>query len=234
MKAERRHELKENDLAHALGVAREYLDDHGARIGMYVLVAGIVFAAVAFGVRSRSASIEDVWRRKGQLNFTNAEVGRQSLVALASMTKDVSDETFIFSSLADQAMQALRLAREVPVPPDRELNTKAESALRQLLERFPDNPLAVGLAHSGLVTVEQNYFVLDGDLVHKERAAEHLAAIVENPALNGLPFKRIALERREALDEIFVTVSFEHPSLPPEAAGDSADAVAPADPVDTP
>ena len=39
MKAERRHELKENDLAHALAVAREYLDDHGARIGMYVLVA---------------------------------------------------------------------------------------------------------------------------------------------------------------------------------------------------
>ncbi len=234
MKAERRHELKENDLAHALAVARKYLDDHGARIGMYVLVAGIVFAAVAFGVRSRSASIEDVWRRKGQLNFTNVEVGRESLVALASMTEDVSDETFIFSSLADQAMQALRLAREVPLPPDRELNAKAESALRQLLERFPDNPLAVGLAHSGLVTVEQNYFVLDGDLAHKERVAEHLAAIVENPALNGLPFKRIALERREALDETFVNVSFEHPSLPPEAAGDSAKAVAPPDPVDKP
>ncbi len=234
MKAERRHELKENDLAHALAVAREYLDDHGARIGMYVLVAGIVFAAVAFGVRSRSASIEDVWRRKGQLNFTNPEVGRQSLVALASMTEDVSDETFIFSSLADQAMQALRLARDVPLPPDRGLNAKAESALRQLLERFPDNPLAVGLAHSGLVTVEQNYFVLDGDLVHKERVAEHLAAIVENPALNGLPFKRIALERREALDETFLNVSFEHPPLPPEAAGDSEKAVAPSDPADNP
>ncbi len=99
MKAERRHELKESDLAHALTVARNYLDENGRQIGIAAIVVVAVILAGALWVRSRAAAIEDVWRRKAQLSFENKEVGSESLDALATMTQEVSDERFVFVSL---------------------------------------------------------------------------------------------------------------------------------------
>lgn len=211
MKAQRRHELKENDLAHAIEVARKYLDENGKSIGIVVIVVVVVAAAITFGVRSRAAAIEDVWRRRGQLSFENPEIGRESLESLETMTLGVSDDRFVLTSLLEQGQHALRLAQEVAVPPDREMNDRARKVYEELLERFKDNPLAVGAAHIGLATVEQNEFMLDDELVHKERADAHLAAVIDDPALNGMPFKQMALDRRKALDDTFTRVVFEYP-----------------------
>ncbi len=242
MKAERRHELKENELAHAFSVAGAYLDENGKQIGLVVVIVGAVIAAVAFGVRSRAAAIEDVWRRKAQLQFEDLEVGRESLSELALMIQDVSDEHFVFAGLLQQGQQALRLAQQVPDPPDGELNQQAREAFEQLVERYADNPLAIGIAYTGLATVEENEFVLDGDLVHKEKAEGYLLKIIETEALNAFPFKRMAMDRRKALDDTFTMVEFEYPTLPEEpptpapgsAAGidESTEATDKADPAD--
>lgn len=242
MKAERRHELKENELAHAFSVAQTYLDENGKQVGIVVIIVGAVIAAVAFGVRSRAAAIEDVWRRKAQLQFEDLEVGRESLSTLASMLQDVTDERFVFAGLIQQGQQALRLAQQVPDPPDGELNQLAREAFEQLLGRFADNPLAIGIAHTGLATVEENEFVLDGDLAHKEKADAYLLEIIETEALNAFPFMRIAMDRRKALDETFTEMEFEHTTLPEEpptpspgsdpVIDESAGAVDQADPAD--
>lgn len=254
MKAQRRHDLKENDLMHALSVARKYLDEHGTRIGVAVIVVVAIVLGVLFGIQSRTTALESIWRRKSELSFEDLETGKQSLEALAAMTRDASDEQFVLVSLMDQGTQALRLARDVAFPPDRELNNTAGQAFEQMLARFPGNPLAVGLAHSGLATVEENAFALDLDPAHKNRAEAHLVAIIDDPALNGLPFKRIAMDRRKALDTTFTDVMFDQspreeeaiqPSmlepiriepmqLAPVGPTDSADEefVDPADPVD--
>jgi hypothetical protein len=228
MKAERRHELKENDLSHAISVARRYVEDNGKQVTIGVIVVVAVIAAVGFGVRSRTAGIEDVWRRKAQLSFDDPQVGRDSLAALAAMRDDVADERFALASLVEQGQYALRLAQQVPDPPDRELNDQARKAFDELLRRFPENPLALGIAHSGLATVEENEFVIDGDLAHKEWAGEHLAAIIKEPALNGMPFQRIARDRRKALDETFTVVEFDYPEPedapePTAESGNNAD-----------
>jgi len=194
-----------------------------------------VVVAVTLVVRSRAAALEDVWRRRAQLSFEDPEIGRESLESLATITRGVSDESFVFSSLVDQGRQALRLAQDVPVPPDRDLNEKAQEAFEQLLEQFGDNPLAVGIARTGLATVEENKFVLDGDRVHKERADGHLAAIIDNPAMSGMPFMRMALDRRQSLDAVFTRVVFEYPipeESQEEAAGDETAAVDNAEPID--
>jgi hypothetical protein len=223
MKSERRHELKENELAHAFSVARAYLDENGKQVGIVVVIVGAVVAAVAFGVRSRAAAIEDVWRRKAQLQFEDLEVGRESLSTLASMLQDVTDERFVFSGLVEQGQQAMRLAQQVPDPPDGELTQKAREAFEQLLGRFADNPLAVGIAYTGLATVEENEFTLDGDLVHKEKADAYLLKIIETEALNAFPFMRLAMDRRKALGETFTRVEFEYPTLPEEPPAPSPD-----------
>jgi hypothetical protein len=215
MRADRRHELKENDLLLALRSARDYLDVHGKQIGLICLAIVVLVGAVSFGLRSRATAMEDVWRRRNQLNFETIDVGKKSLETLESITRDVPNENFVLTSLMDQGRQALRLAQQALVPPDRELNEKARQAFEQLQSRFVGNPLAVGVALSGLATVEENEFVLDGNLSHKEKAREHLNAIVGNPQLNALPFQQLALDRLKSLDATFTKVTVAPPPPPP-------------------
>lgn len=220
MKTVRRHELKESDLAQVLETGRQYLKDHGGRIGLLVLVAVVAIALVTLSRRSRAADIEDKWRVRDALSFSDLETGKESLEELAAITNDATDESFVLASMLDQGLQAIRLARKGDDPPNDELNEIARQAFRRLLERFPDNPLVVGIAYCGLATVEENSFVLDGDPSHKERSREHLRAILDNPALALMPFTRMALERLDTLDVTFSAVTFEPPlELPGEADG---------------
>jgi hypothetical protein len=227
MKAERRHELKENDLLQALNNARKYLDERGRPLGIALIVAVIVLGAVTFSMRSRAAAVEDVWRRRAQLSFEGVEVGRESLDALARMTDSVSDKRFILSSLMEQGQQALRLSSKVLAPPDPDLNERAGAAFRQLLERFPNNPLAVGVARLGLATVQENEFAIDGDFSHKTLADEQLGRIIDDPAMAAMPFMRLAMDRRERLDEIFTRLRFAEPEF--EEPADTEPDVEPVD-----
>jgi len=216
MKAERRHELKENELAHAVETAKGYLREHGAKVGLLIVAVIAVFSVTTIAVRSRAATVEEAWRRKSTLDFTGPDVGKQALAALGTMARETTDNSFVLAALMDQGSNALRLAREVELPPDLELTGKAEDAFEQLLARFPQSPLAFGVAHSGLATVAENLFVIDADRAHKEEARTHLTAIVDNPGMRGLPFYRMAMDRLESLDSVFTVVRFA-PALVVEA-----------------
>lgn len=232
MKAERRHELRENDLAAALEASREYLQKNGTRIAVAAIIVVVVVTAVSFTVRSRAAALEDIWRRKAQLTFDDPQTAKTSLKALASMTAGADDTHFVFTSLVDQARTALNMSQQVPLPPDRELNEAARGALNELLRRFPDHPIALGIGHNGLATVAANDFVLDGDLAHRTEAETHLKAILDNARLDGLPFKQAAAARVAALDQTFTRVVFEYPP-PEEPAVDEAAAPETDEQVDT-
>lgn len=208
MKAERRHELKESDLIHYMGSARAFFQENARRIGTGVIVAAVVVSGGIFMVRSRSAALEDVWRRKAMLTFQSLEEGKKALDSLAAMSHDTSDARFLMASLAEQGTQALRLAQETPKPPDRELTRKAREAFEQLLSRFPDNPIVLGMSHCGLATVEENEFLLDSNPSHKDRARQHLSVVIDTASLNGLPFQRLALDRRNAQDSVFQAFKF--------------------------
>ena len=216
MKASRRHELRDNDLQHVLETARSYMDENGRQVTIGLLIVGAVIAAAVFGVRSRSSAREDIWRRRALLSFDGPQVGRESLEALAAITKDVTDERFVRSSLIEQGHQGLRLATLVDAPPDYDLTIRAQRAFKELLTRFADEPLAKGIGLSGLATVEENLFILDRDLAHRERTIEHLNAIIDDDGLNGMPFKRMAMDRLKVIDETFTRVEFVYPE--PETA----------------
>jgi len=230
MKSERRHELKENDLEHYLSVGRKYLDENGKTIGFAVIVIAAAVTAVAMTVRSRAAAMEDTWRARQKLQFADVVTGKEDLKALTTLTSESPNEQFVFKGLIDRGAQALRLSREAPVSPDPELNAMAKEAFDELLARFGDKPLAVGIAHSGLATVAENEFVLDKDMKHRAEAEKQLTAIIENSALNGMPFQRIALERRNTLDKVFAVVEFKYeiPEVDTTAGGE----VLPADAAD--
>lgn len=215
MKAERRHELKENDLAHALSVARNYIDQNGGRIGIFILIFFGAIIVVSLTVRSRAAAIEDVWRRRSQLKFEDVATGKQALQSLNTMILDISDERFIMDSLIEISRQALRLAKEVPDSPDRELTEIAQNSLFELQKKYPDNAMALGVALNGLASVEQNLFLIDYSSSHKNAARNYLQKILDTKILHSTPFQRIAADRLAAIDSVFIEVTLDYPP-PPE------------------
>ncbi len=222
MKATRRHELKENDLAHAIEVARGYLAEHGTRVGILVLCAIVAITVVSITVRTRAGNAERVWVEKSRLLFDDADGGKESIDKLRVLTTETTDDGFVLTSLIEQGRQALRLAQQVEVPPDPDLNNRARDAFNTLLERFPDNALALGVAHSGLATVAENDFAEDSDRAHQDQARRHLQAIIDDPAFNTMPFHRLASDRLAQLDGIFTIVRFASPAEPEEAEADPA------------
>lgn len=210
MKAQRRHELKENDLSHAMTVARNYLDENGKSLFTTLLIVAVVAAGLGVMVQSRNTARDDRWRRRSELTFTDPQVGRESLTTLATLTQDADDD-FVLSSLIEQGQQALRLTVQVDVPPDRQLNETARTAFERLLREYPDNKLAFGIAHLGLATVAENEFSLDGNIAHRDDALSHLSAVVDSPEMDPFPFKGLAVDRRKALDATFTQITLAKP-----------------------
>lgn len=217
MDSERRHQLRENDLAHGLTVTRDYFEQHSKQITFVALTVLVLFAVGSFVVRSRSEARSDEWRQKNELKFDDPKDGLRSIDQLLSIVKSSSDSRLVLDGLIEAGRQSLKLAQEAPFPPDRELNERARQAFDELLKHFPREPMPTGVALSGLATVEENSFVLDHNLAHKEKAREYLTRLSSDSTFSGLPFQRIALDRLKTLDSIFVVTEFAPPPPPPPA-----------------
>lgn len=234
MDAERRHQLRENDLAHGLTVTRDFLEQHSKQITIVAVSALALFAIGSFVVRSRAESHRDLWREKQELGFADPQMGLQSVDRLLNLVNETSDRRFVMDALSEAGRQALRLAQESPFPPDAKLNERARTAFEQLMRRFPREPLAMGVALAGLATVEENEFVLDHNPAHKERAKEYLTRLSSDSQFTGLPFQRIAMDRLKKLDTVFQVAEFAPPPPPEpvEVEGEGIDV--PGEPVEAP
>lgn len=216
MDSERRHQLRENDLAHGLGVTRDFFEQHSKQITVVALTALVLFAIGSFVVRSRATAHEDVWRQKNELKFDDQKEGLRSVDQLLTIVNDSSDRRFVLDGLVEAGRQSLKLSKDAPFPPDREFNGRARRAFEELLKRFSREPMPTGIALAGLATVEENDYVLDHNLAHKEKAREYLTRLSTDSMFNGLPFQRMALDRLKTLDSIFVVTEFAPaPPAPP-------------------
>lgn len=234
MKSERRHELRENDLAHALTVTRDFFEQHSKQITMVAVGALALFAISTFVMRSRDESRDDIWRQKNALNFEGTQEGPKAVDQLLSLVEKTSDTRFAMDGLVEAGRQALRLSREAPFPPDRELNNKARRAFEALLARFPRQALPAGVALAGLATVEENEFVLDHNPAHKDKAKELLTRLSSDPLFQGMPYQRIALDRLKSLDSVFQVTEFMPPAPPPPPEPAAVEPEVQVDPVDQP
>jgi hypothetical protein len=221
MKAQRRHELRENDLVHYLKETKNYLDEHGSKIVVGIIVVAVVVSVGLWVVRSRSRALGEAYISMSALTFPDLDQGKQSLESLTTLTSTTSDHQFLLSALIEQGRAALDLASKGKPAPDREMNEKAKEAFDRLLREFKEDPIAVGVAHLGLATAAGNDFVLDGNPAHKETARRHLEQVRDSQLLTGLPFQTFALARLNNLSETFRTVEFAPPLPKPEAEGEA-------------
>ena len=223
MKAERRHELKENDLIHFLTTTMEAAKQRSQTIGVIVVAIAAVAVVGTWTISSRSRAKVDDWSSKAALTYPNPQDGLLGLESLVSLRRGSSDETFVLDCLVDQGAIALDLAGRASPAPDPKLNAMAKDAFDELLSRFGEQFIAAGVGHSGLATVAENDFAIDQNPAHKETARRHLKNITENAAMfSGTPFMDNALARLNDLDHVFTPVIFAPPA--PPIAEEDADA----------
>ena len=76
MKAQRRHELRENDLVHYLRQGRDYLKEHGSKLAVALVVVIVVVSASLWVVRSRTQAVNQAWISRSALTFADhADLG---------------------------------------------------------------------------------------------------------------------------------------------------------------
>jgi hypothetical protein len=224
MKADRRHELRENELAAALLQARDFVGQNARTITL--ALGGVILVAIlaSFGMRSRAAQREDQWRRLSQLDFNIPEKAREALPTLRSLAFDAGDDKFRMIALVELGRQAMKMSQQSDAPPNIEMLNLARSAYEQLVERFRSSPLAVATGHLGLATVAEDMYLLTREERYKSEVRRHLSAVVEDDRLATLPLYQVAVDRRNALEATLSIVAFavppvEAPPVPPVLPG---------------
>jgi hypothetical protein len=224
MKAERRQELRTNELAQMLEQARQVMRTWGSYIVGGVVVVVLVIAFVAYRAAAADQALSDAWQNlremQGKYFFTqtsekrtDAEIatGFEGLqrVADAAKTPDLA-----FEALANQAQIAMQLSGMTPGGVDANYLDRAEQAYNALKIRMPDNPLAVALALDGAARIEADRFVLDADPAHKDKARRFLEQLRDDPRFAHTPFQTAALAHLNRLDDMFREVKLAPAPVP--------------------
>lgn len=137
---------------------------------------------------------------------TDAEIN-MGFERLQELADEAKDDNLVFEVLATEAVIAARLSMLSEEGADPVYLDKAEQAYSALKERLPGNSLAVGTALHGLVGVESDRFVLDGDSSHKEKVRKLLEQLRDDARFANTPFQRSALDRLNRLDDVFCKVT---------------------------
>ncbi len=249
MKATRRHELKSNELAQFLEDARDFFSKYGNYfVGGLVVIALIVLGYV-YMTRSAEQALADATREMRSLPFATDDEVRDSVGKLIRVASENEDQVFIPETLRRRASMAMNRAQAADDgTPSAEFLEMARAAYQEVIERYPGRSLDVAAALIGLATIEEDFFILDDDLAHKDACRGFLEQIRDNAELNGTPFQTVALERLNALDRTFVQVVMVdappvavtlpggteglsvNPGTLPTAGGDTAGITTPANP----
>lgn len=211
MKAERRHELHENELAQALEKAKAYLDAHGKRLALIVGGALVLVIVVSTIMRSASESRSRDWARYSDLVSGASKTELPQVVTdLQALADATHDPALALSALGRSGELALTLTLDAANNDDaRKYTDQAELAFKQLQARFSQYPLARGVALCGLATVAENRFALTGDASLKDVARGHLERVSSDAELNATPMQSQAISRLALLDEIFKPAHFD-------------------------
>lgn len=220
MKAERRHELHENELAQALARVRVYVETHGKRLLLIVAGAVALIVIISMVIRSSAESRARDWAKYSDLLSGATETDmEQVLSGLLDLAETTADQALAVCCLGRSGELALSLAVSAENDEDaRKYTDQAERAFKQILNRFSRYPMARGVALCGLATVAENRFALTGDASLKNSARENLERVSNDPELNATPMQSQAITRLAMLDELFRPTLFA-PAPPDEPVG---------------
>ncbi|MCP4251042.1 MAG: hypothetical protein GY778_28730 [bacterium] len=230
MKATRRQELKSNELAQTLDDIRAFLRRYGNYLGIGGAVVLALLAVWFFQSRSAGAARTAALQQMTRLPFTTDEEVRSSIKTLQTLATETTDAPFVIQTLRWRALMAVSRAQAAPDgTPAPEFLDLAEEAYQEILDGYPERHLDVAQALCGLATIEEDRFVLDGDLSHRDQAQAYLERLRDGAEYAGLPMVSVALDRLNASEETFTTIV-----LAPAPVTAAPDSQAPVGPVPLP
>lgn len=214
MKADERHQLKQNELAEALGKLRDW----NSPSTRYTVLGVVVLLALFGGYKGwrymQRHTLEQAWQRLTEIESAMRDPdptkAAGALDNLRTLIRDASNP-------AVAATARLELARarydEGLEKPEQRQAAFAEAA--DLLKQVADNrdsPAELAAAATfGLATTYES-------LRQLARAGELYDSLVKNPRFKGSPFLLLAMDRQKKLDELATPVEFtpgDPPAPPP-------------------
>lgn len=213
MDADKRHQLKQNELAEALAKLRDFSDPRF----IYALVA---VAAIGLGVLawygwqySRRHALEQGWQRlnvaAGALFSDDANRLASAQEDLRAMIADTKDQGLAGYARLELATSRISQAFRQPAQ-RREAFEDAANLLDQIL-REPQSPLSLrAAANFALASTHESLRQFD-------KAREFYKVLVDDPQYAAFAYKPLAEDRLANLDKLTSTVAFEQ-GLPPAPA----------------
>lgn len=215
MDAEKRHQLKTNELAEALGKIRDFGSDPQTRywlLGLVILVVAVVGYRWWAGRQQRQSI--SAWAALAQVGGGPERDVDAIGDELRALIADAPDALFAVNARVRLAILLCRQAEE-DTGRSKELLTQAVEVLRQVVDDPVAPPALVAAAAFSLGTSCESLRDFDGATAAYRR-------ITDEPRFAGSPFTDLAARRLETLGELSVPVHFE-PGMPPPEPEPEAD-----------
>lgn len=198
MKAQRRHDLRENLLALEIGKVADFLKKNGSYIATGVLVIAVVIFAIVMlrgRAEAKEAAVRAQWDRVQQAKFSPEFDRSQLTKELTDLTEQTTDKRLAALAaveLGDEFSRRILASSDV----DRsELAKKAEYWYRWAISSFPKEYMAVAKAHFGLAMLQETAGQFD-------QAASELQAVTKLTQLQGYPVSLLARIEMQRLADL--------------------------------
>lgn len=213
MKTERRQELRTNELGAFLLDINDWAKKYAYPLGGGIVVVALSVLAIRYLQVSRTNSTDAAVITMLGLSFAPEEADA-SFDALDGIIADAGDPDIKMTALLRKGTSALSLARKTDSDPTVELD-RAEQAFQELRQSYPTRMPVVAMALSSLASIEEDRFVVDHDMTHRETARRYLEELQNSPMFKGSPFQTDAAERLQQLDDVFQVITLAPPLPPP-------------------
>jgi len=199
LKAQRRHELKESELAKDLGKAGRFIKDNlrSLTMSLVILIAVILLVVVLINrhIESRQAEWRDFYIRTAVPQMGSAQT-RAELQSLAEQTSQDDLAAWIYVRIGDLAtVEWSGRQYELSSAQSAALQREAKTAFETVITRYGDHVRAVAKAHLGLGRLAESTGDIEG-----ARAAYQVAADLQSQGAGLVAAE--ALRRQAQLDTL--------------------------------
>jgi tetratricopeptide (TPR) repeat protein len=214
MRAERRQELRTNELAQQLDQAGEYIKQNAPMLTAVVVIAAVIVGGVFWYLGRERSQLMAGWAALSQRN--PPADAPPPVDVYKSVADDNLDPTLTVQAwlrVGESALAEMMKSRNPgapgPPPANRNWAQTAEEAFNQVLNRSPKDAGAMGEALIGLGILAEN----KGDT---EKARQYYRKVMDDSRFADSPLKQQASFRIEHMKDWSASVVF--PAPPPPAS----------------
>lgn len=190
MKAERRHNLKSNELADSLGQLTSFLRQHGSKLLAGLLLVVLALAVGLYLYRSGKQEQERAWQQLVAAVDGRAGLRADDLERLAEQAGDKDLAAYAWLQLGDQLLNEYLLVPEIDRTSTAE---KVERASKIVADNYGEQKLIA-------VRAKINLGILYEDLGRWDSARQIYQELAKDGSLGSLGFKSYLAYRTSNLD----------------------------------